>query len=260
MPMTLCQAPKSNKTYFIDNGITKRLESLPMTTKETGTGEGKKSRARPSMQRRATKARAVMMLAAGEHGQAVADALGVHKSTVSRFRSRKEVKELVDQTAQRLLDVTLEPALNMYTDTILMSNQAGVSGWVQVQDRDHDGNLKVDDDDEPVMVSVYDSDYHKNQIALRKIAIAVSDSVMKTAGLLPTHMIAPRVMETVFAEGRQGLTPALQRLVGQHLQVIMVGEEEDQQEASEGLVDVAPDQPPTMPTPSTDSPPEDNPE
>lgn len=261
--VTLCQGAKSNKPILIDNGIATGVKSLPMDTKEIKADRAKpkrKKRRRKSLKDRATQATAVAMLSAGDTGVAVADAIGVAESTVSKFRSKKEIKELVDQTAQRLIDVTLEGALNLYTDTIKVSNEMGVTGWVPVPVTDDEGNPVIGEDGKQVTNAFYDKDYHKNLIALRKVAKDVADNVMKSAGLLPTHMIAPRIMETVFAEGRQGLTPALQRLVGQHLQVIMVGEEEDQQETSEGLVDVAPDQPATMPAPSTDSPPEDNPE
>lgn len=177
--------------------------------KRKGQGNG----SRKGLQDRGKATRAAAMIAAGENQAQVARTTGVSEATVSRWRSKAEVKELIDLMAIRLHDRLLEPVINMYADTIRATNKLGVDGMIGTRETTEEEQAQG----MPEQLPIYDSDYHKNCIALRKVGVNVGDSVLKAGGLLPTQMPAPRVTAVIFADGSAGLTPLVQRLLGQTL-------------------------------------------
>ena len=139
------------------------------------------------MNKKECQVQAVALLAAGQGQASVAKELGVSQPTVSRFARRKDIKPLIEEAATILVQEGLGPAVEVVLDTLYESLEQGV----------------VDDDHKRM----------KNLLFLRKLGLQVSENILRSVGVFPTHAPAPVIQKIVGGEGDQILLPVVREIL-----------------------------------------------
>jgi hypothetical protein len=132
------------------------------------------------------KVRAIALLAAGEKQTVIAKKLGVSQPSISKFARRADIKPLIEKAAAILIQKGLAPAVDLVLDTLYKSLEQG----------------ELDDDYNRM----------KNLLLLRKLGLQVSENILRSVGVFPTHAPAP-VIQSIASRSEQILSPAVREFL-----------------------------------------------
>ncbi len=160
-----------------------------------GKGENMVRRGRPSeLDDPEMKKTTVQMLASGRSQMDVSRELGIPRSSISRFKSREDIQELIRFEAAKYFEAL--------PDSIEMSQNLIRAGCAEsaklVADKPADGS--------PVAV-----DYKLIEMSQREV-----ESIRKASGIQPTN-VTNNVFNTVLVGTGEVLSPAIHALLDAHL-------------------------------------------
>jgi len=148
----------------------------------------------------------------GQAQKVIADKLKISESTVSRIANATETRALVEQASAELVHNGLELAVKNSIDTMTQSSKAGLhpdramKPFIGLE-----GQLVRDDKGKPI--KMYDKDYHKGLIDMRKLSTKVEENIMRTTGLLPTHATSIHVQNLININESNTLAPVVRGVV-----------------------------------------------
>ena len=153
--------------------------------------------------------KAVKLLAQGKSQTAVAEEFGVHRATVSRWVNREEIRDWIDQQAEKYIE-SLPNALALSKDVIDISR------------KQTDKAILRGDNGEIVSVNTEFIDQKILDSALREV-----DNLRKAVGITPSHSSSVVIGNLVLGNQQNVLMPNVQKLLDRQLGDILDVEAED---------------------------------
>lgn len=139
--------------------------------------------------------KATRMLSQGKSQSAVAEEIGCHRATVSRWVNRQEIREWIDKQAEKYIE-SLPNALALSKNVIDISRQQTDKAVV----RDEDGIV--------VSVNTKFIDQRILDSALRE-----ADNIRKAVGITPSNSTSIVVGNLVMGDQTNVLAPNVQRIL-----------------------------------------------
>ncbi len=160
----------------------------------------------------------------GQAQKVIADKLQISESTVSRIANAEETRALVEQASVDLVHNGLRLAVKNSIDTMTQSNKAGLHPDKAMKPFiGLEGQTVTDSKGEPV--KVYDKDYHKGLIDMRKLSAKVEENILKTTGLLPTHAMSIHVENLININESNTLAPTVRGVVEHYTDDLVIDAE-----------------------------------
>jgi len=153
--------------------------------------------------------KAVKLLSQGKTQTSIADEFGVHRATVSRWVNREEIRDWIDQQAEKYIE-SLPNALALSKDVIDISR------------KQTDKAILRGDNGDIVSVNTDFIDQKILDAALREV-----DHLRKAVGITPSHTSSVVIGNLVLGNQQNVLMPNVQGILDRQLGEIMDVECED---------------------------------